>query len=200
MIQGRRDNTAKLSRSHEVEASPSGLVNVRGGKWTTYRKMAEDTLHFIAKRSPLDFILWRPAAPGEPSWESRWGSGRPGWHVECSAIALREVGPTIDLHGGGIDLLYPHHESVRVQCEAATGQPLARHWLHHSMVHFDGRKMSKSTGNLIFVHHLRERFDPAAIRLALSIHHYRRPWNWTDDLLDEAAERRRPGVHRRVLA
>lgn len=141
------------------------------------------------KRNPLDFVLWRPAAPGEPAWEARWGSGRPGWHVECSAIALRELGPTIDLHGGGIDLLYPHHESVRVQCEAATGQPFVRHWLHQSMVHFGGRKMSKSTGNLVFVHDLRERFEAPAIRLALSVHHYRRPWNWTDDLLDEAAER-----------
>ena len=81
------------------------------------------------KRHPLDFVLWRPAQAGEPAWEARWGRGRPGWHVECSAIALRELGPTIDLHGGGIDLLYPHHESVRVQCEVATGQPFVRHWL-----------------------------------------------------------------------
>jgi len=141
------------------------------------------------KRNPLDFVLWRPADPGEPSWGARWGTGRPGWHVECSAIALRELGPTIDLHGGGIDLLYPHHESVRVQCEAATGTTFVRHWLHQSMVHLDGRKMSKSDGNLIFVRDLRERFEPAAIRLALSIHRYRRPWNWTDALLVEAEER-----------
>ena len=141
------------------------------------------------KRNPLDFILWRPATAGEPSWEARWGSGRPGWHVECSAIALRELGPTIDLHGGGIDLLYPHHESVRVQCEAATGQRFVRHWLHQSMVHLGGRKMSKSTGNLVFVHELRARVEAPAIRLALSIHHYRRPWNWTAGLLDEAVDR-----------
>lgn len=141
------------------------------------------------KRNPLDFVLWRPADPGEPWWGARWGTGRPGWHVECSAIALRELGPTIDLHGGGIDLLYPHHESVRVQCEAATGTTFVRHWLHQSMVHLDGRKMSKSDGNLIFVRDLRERFEPAAIRLALSIHRYRRPWNWTDALLVEAEER-----------
>ncbi len=141
------------------------------------------------KRNPLDFVLWQPAAPGEPSWDARWGNGRPGWHVECSAIALREFGPTIDLHGGGIDLLYPHHESVRVQCEAASGQPFVRHWLHQSMVHLGGRKMSKSDGNLIFVHELRDRVEAAAIRLALSIHHYRRPWNWTDAVLREAQER-----------
>ncbi|MEM8708325.1 MAG: cysteine--tRNA ligase [Actinomycetota bacterium] len=142
-----------------------------------------------AKRNPLDFVLWRPSADGEPSWEARWGSGRPGWHIECSALALRELGPTIDLHGGGVDLLYPHHESCRAQCEAATGQPFVRHWMHQSMVHLDGRKMSKSTGNLVFVSDLRQRHDAAAIRLALLLHHYRRPWNWTDDLLDDAAER-----------
>ncbi len=141
------------------------------------------------KRNPLDFVLWQPSAAGEPSWDARWGKGRPGWHVECSAIALRELGPTIDLHGGGIDLLYPHHESVRVQCEAATGTTFVRHWLHQAMVHCNGRKMSKSDGNLIFVHELRERYEPAAIRLALSIHHYRRPWNWTDTLLPEAEAR-----------
>ncbi|MEM9466515.1 MAG: cysteine--tRNA ligase [Actinomycetota bacterium] len=142
-----------------------------------------------AKRHPLDFVLWRPSGPGEPSWEARWGSGRPGWHVECSALALRELGPTIDLHGGGVDLLYPHHESCRAQSEAATGQPFVRHWMHQAMVHLDGRKMSKSTGNLIFVGDLRERYDAMAIRLALSVHHYRRPWNWNDDLLVEAEER-----------
>jgi L-cysteine:1D-myo-inositol 2-amino-2-deoxy-alpha-D-glucopyranoside ligase len=134
-------------------------------------------------------VLWRPSGPGEPSWEARWGSGRPGWHVECSALALHELGPTIDLHGGGVDLLYPHHECCRAQSEAVTGQPFVRHWMHQAMVHLDGRKMSKSTGNLVFVGDLRERFEGAAIRLALGVHHYRRPWNWTDDLLDEAEER-----------
>ena len=141
------------------------------------------------KRNPLDFVLWRPSAPGEPSWEARWGSGRPGWHVECSALALHELGPTIDLHGGGVDLLYPHHECCRAQSEAVTGQPFVRHWMHQAMVHLDGRKMSKSTGNLIFVGDLRERHEGAAIRLALSVHHYRRPWNWTHGLLTEAEDR-----------
>ncbi len=141
------------------------------------------------KRHPLDFVLWRPSQPGEPSWEARWGSGRPGWHIECSALALRELGPTIDLHGGGVDLLYPHHECCRAQSEAVTGQPFARHWMHQAMVHVDGRKMSKSTGNLVFVADLRQRHEGAAIRLALSVHHYRRPWNWTDGLLGEAEAR-----------
>lgn len=152
------------------------------------REWGEDPSN-AAKRNPLDFVLWRPSGDGEPSWDARWGSGRPGWHVECSALALRELGPTIDLHGGGSDLLYPHHEFVRAQSEAMTGAPFVRHWLHQSMVHLDGRKMSKSTGNLVFVADLRERHDPAAIRLALLLHHYRRPWNWRDELLDDAAER-----------
>jgi L-cysteine:1D-myo-inositol 2-amino-2-deoxy-alpha-D-glucopyranoside ligase len=142
-----------------------------------------------AKRDPLDFVLWRPSGTGEPAWESRWGRGRPGWHIECTALALRELGETIDLHGGGVDLLYPHHECVNAQSEAATGEPFVRHWLHQSMVHLDGRKMSKSTGNLVFVHELRGQVPAMAIRLALMIHHYRRPWNWTDSLLDEAIVR-----------
>lgn len=142
-----------------------------------------------AKRDPLDFVLWRPSAPGEPAWESRWGSGRPGWHIECSALALRELGETIDLHGGGVDLLYPHHECVNAQSEAAIGGRFVTHWLHQSMVHLDGRKMSKSTGNLVFVHDLRDQVPAMAIRLALMIHHYRRPWNWDDSLLDEAIVR-----------
>ena len=141
------------------------------------------------KRDPLDFLMWRPSGAGEPAWESRWGPGRPGWHIECTALALRELGATIDLHGGGIDLLYPHHECVRAQSEAATGEPFVKHWLHQSMVYLNGRKMSKSTQNLVFVHELRSQYDPMAIRLALSAHHYRRPWNWSDQLMSDAAER-----------
>ena len=141
------------------------------------------------KRNPLDFVLWRPSDDGEPAWEAQWGRGRPGWHIECSALALRELGPTIDLHGGGVDLLFPHHESCRAQSEAVTGQSFVRHWLHQAMVHCGGRKMSKSTGNLVFVGDLRERHDAAAIRLALLLHRYRRPWNWHDDLLVDAEAR-----------
>ncbi len=141
------------------------------------------------KRDPLDFLMWRPSGAGEPAWESRWGPGRPGWHIECTALALRELGATIDLHGGGMDLLYPHHECVRAQSEAATGEPFVKHWLHQSMVYLNGRKMSKSTRNLVFVHELRSQYDPMAIRLALSAHHYRRPWNWSEQLMSDAAER-----------
>jgi L-cysteine:1D-myo-inositol 2-amino-2-deoxy-alpha-D-glucopyranoside ligase len=141
------------------------------------------------KRDPLDFVLWQPSHPGEPAWESPWGKGRPGWHVECSALVLRELGTTIDLHGGGDDLVYPHHECERAQSEAATGEPLTRHWLHQAMVHYDGHKMSKSLGNLVFVAELCEKADPRAVRLALAAHHYRTPWEWHPFELDAASAR-----------
>jgi L-cysteine:1D-myo-inositol 2-amino-2-deoxy-alpha-D-glucopyranoside ligase len=138
------------------------------------------------KRHRLDFVLWKPALDREPSWESPWGRGRPGWHVECSALALRELGPTIDLHGGGTDLIYPHHECVLAQSEAATREPFVRHWLHQAMVKLGSDKMAKSTGNLVFVADLFDRAEPAAVRLALLGQHYRRSWTWTDELLDDA--------------
>ena len=141
------------------------------------------------KRHPLDFVMWRRSEPGEPEWESVWGSGRPGWHVECSALALRELGWTIDLHGGGADLIYPHHECERAQSECATGEPFVRHWMHQALVHYRGEKMSKSRGNLVFVRDLRERTDPRAIRLALLSQQYRHAYEWCDELLDAAEQR-----------
>jgi L-cysteine:1D-myo-inositol 2-amino-2-deoxy-alpha-D-glucopyranoside ligase len=141
------------------------------------------------KRDPLDFVLWQPSHPSEPAWESPWGRGRPGWHVECSALALRELGTTIDLHGGGTDLIYPHHECERAQSEGATGEPFVRHWLHQAMVHLDGQKMSKSIGNLVFVDDLLHQADGRAVRLALSAHHYRVPWEWHPAMLATAAVR-----------
>jgi L-cysteine:1D-myo-inositol 2-amino-2-deoxy-alpha-D-glucopyranoside ligase len=141
------------------------------------------------KRDPLDFVLWQPSAEGEPAWESLWGPGRPGWHIECSALALRELDTTIDLHGGGSDLIFPHHECEAAQSEAATGQRFVRHWMHQAMVRMGGEKMSKSLGNLVFVSDLLKSFDPRAIRLACIQHHYRHSWEWTDDLMPEAAER-----------
>ncbi len=141
------------------------------------------------KRDPLDFVLWHPSADDEPSWETMWGPGRPGWHIECSALALRELGTTIDLHGGGSDLIFPHHECERAQSEAATGEPFVRHWLHGPMVHMNGKKMSKSLGNLVFIDKLREAFDPRAIRLAIIEHHYRDDWSWDDELMPRAVAR-----------
>ncbi|MGH9170173.1 MAG: cysteine--tRNA ligase [Acidimicrobiales bacterium] len=141
------------------------------------------------KNDPLDFVLWQPSADDEPAWDSLWGKGRPGWHIECSALAMRELGPTIDLHGGGSDLVFPHHECEAAQSEAATGQPFVRHWLHCGMVKLGGVKMSKSLGNLVFVRTLVEAHEPPAVRLALLAHHYREAWDFDGSLLDNAARR-----------
>jgi L-cysteine:1D-myo-inositol 2-amino-2-deoxy-alpha-D-glucopyranoside ligase len=141
------------------------------------------------KRDPLDFVLWQPSLDDEPAWESLWGPGRPGWHIECSALCLRELDTTIDLHGGGADLIFPHHECEAAQSEAATGQPLVRHWMHQAMVHMDGEKMSKSLGNLVFVSDLAEEFDPRAIRLGVIGHHYRDAWEWNGTIMPTAQER-----------
>ncbi len=150
------------------------------------------------KDDPLDFVLWQPSADDEPAWESLWGPGRPGWHIECSALALRELGTTIDLHGGGADLIYPHHECEAAQSEAATGDPFVRHWMHQAMVGMDGEKMSKSLGNLVFVSELRKVWDPRTVRLGIIAHHYRHPWDWDGDVMPIAAARlarwQAPGV------
>lgn len=141
------------------------------------------------KRDPLDFVLWQPSAPDEPAWESLWGPGRPGWHIECSALALRELDTTIDLHGGGSDLIFPHHECEAAQSEAATGVPFVRHWMHQAMVRMDGEKMSKSLGNLVFISELRKTYDTRAIRLGIVAHHYRDSWSWNDEIMPVAADR-----------
>jgi L-cysteine:1D-myo-inositol 2-amino-2-deoxy-alpha-D-glucopyranoside ligase len=141
------------------------------------------------KRDPLDFVLWQPSAPDEPAWESLWGPGRPGWHIECSALALRELGTTVDLHGGGTDLIFPHHECEAAQSEAVTGEPFVRHWLHVGMVCLGGEKMSKSLGNLVFVGDLLKEWDPTAVRLAILGQRYRDSWEWTDDLMPAATAR-----------
>ena len=140
-------------------------------------------------RNPLDFVLWQASADGEPSWDSPFGPGRPGWHIECSAMAMAALGETIDLHGGGNDLTFPHHECEAAQSEAANGQPFARHWMHVGMVAYEGTKMSKSLGNLVFVRNLRHMHDPRAIRLALMAHHYRGGFEWFDYDIDDAITR-----------
>ena len=141
------------------------------------------------KRDALDFVLWQPSLEDEPSWESRWGAGRPGWHIECSALAIRELGETIDVHGGGRDLAFPHHECEAAQSESVTGRPFVKHWMHVGLVGLDGVKMSKSLGNLVFVHELAQRSEPSAVRLALLDHHYRADWQWRDELLAHAQSR-----------
>jgi L-cysteine:1D-myo-inositol 2-amino-2-deoxy-alpha-D-glucopyranoside ligase len=139
------------------------------------------------QRNPLDFILWQPSLDDEPSWPSPWGPGRPGWHIECSAMSKGTLGPTLDLHGGGSDLIFPHHECSRAQSEAANGVTFVNHWMHAGMVAYKGTKMSKSLGNLVFVSELVKTADPRAIRLALMRHHYRSDWEWFDSDIDTAS-------------
>jgi L-cysteine:1D-myo-inositol 2-amino-2-deoxy-alpha-D-glucopyranoside ligase len=160
------------SISHYDESTMIAFAKERGGN-------VDDP----NKRNPLDFVLWHPSLADEPAWDTLWGAGRPGWHIECSALALRELGTTIDLHGGGSDLIFPHHECERAQSEAATGVSFARHWMHVAMVSMDGHKMSKSRGNLVFVDKLRSVHDPRVIRLGLIEHHYRIEWEWDDQLM-----------------
>ena len=129
---------------------------------------------------PLDFVLWMPSAPDEPSWGSPFGPGRPGWHIECSAMGMAALGSTIDIHGGGGDLVFPHHECEIAQSESITGKRFASYWVHASLVAYQGTKMSKSLGNLVFVSDLRQQIDPRAIRLALMAHHYGTDYEWFD--------------------
>jgi cysteinyl-tRNA synthetase len=133
------------------------------------------------KRDPRDFALWKAAKPGEPSWPSPWGPGRPGWHIECSAMAMRYLGEAFDLHGGGQDLTFPHHECEIAQSEAATGKPFARYWLHNGLVNLGSEKMSKSLGNILTIEGLLRRHDPEALRLYLLQTHYRNPVEFAEE-------------------
>jgi len=139
------------------------------------------------KRHPLDFILWQAQAPGEPAWPSPWGPGRPGWHIECTTMATYFLGNTVDIHGGGADLIFPHHESEIAQTEGATGQaPFVRFWMHTAMVRHEGEKMSKSLGNLVMVQDLRQTWSAGALRLYLANHHYREAWSHDPAELEQA--------------
>jgi cysteinyl-tRNA synthetase len=147
----------------------------------------------VGKEHPLDFTLWKAAKPGEPYWESPWGQGRPGWHIECSAMSLKYLGETLDIHGGGRDLIFPHHENEIAQSECFTGiTPFVKHWMHNGLVQLGEEKMSKSLGNLITVKEALERFSPDALRLFVLSSHYRSPLTFSEEGV-EAAER---GVER----
>jgi L-cysteine:1D-myo-inositol 2-amino-2-deoxy-alpha-D-glucopyranoside ligase len=141
------------------------------------------------KRHPLDFVLWQASTAGEPSWPSPWSDGRPGWHIECTVMSTGALGHPIDIHGGGDDLIYPHHESEIAQAEAAGVAPYVRHWVHVAMVNLDGVKMSKSLGNLVFVRDLAGRVPGAAVRLLLASHHYRTSWSYADAEVHAAGAR-----------
>ncbi len=139
------------------------------------------------KRDALDFALWKAAKPGEPSWESPWGPGRPGWHLECSAMSEKYLGQPFDLHGGGEDLIFPHHENEIAQSEGAAGKPFVRHWVHHAFVRINDEKMSKSLGNFLTIEEILKRMAPEALRLFLVGTHYRSPLDFTEQGLADAA-------------
>jgi len=139
-----------------------------------------------AKRDPLDFVLWKAAKPGEPSWPSPWGDGRPGWHIECSAMSTECLGAHFDIHGGGMDLQFPHHENEIAQSEGATGEHFVNYWIHNGFVQVDEEKMSKSLGNFFTVREILQRYQPEEVRYFILSSHYRSPLNYSDDNLDKA--------------
>jgi len=150
------------------------------------------------KKNPLDFALWKAAKPGEPKWPSPWGEGRPGWHIECSAMSMKYLGETFDIHGGGTDLIFPHHENEIAQSEGATGKPFARYWFHVGLVNFAGDKMSKSLGNVVRILELLKLYDAETIRYWAVSAHYRKPLDFSFESMD-AAERSLDGLYRWIF-
>lgn len=140
------------------------------------------------KENPLDFTLWKRAKPGEPKWGSPWGEGRPGWHTECVVLSRKHLGETFDIHAGGNDLVFPHHENEIAQAEGATGKPFARFWLHNGMLTFTGEKMSKSLGNFAYAHEVLQQFGPETVRYFYLSHHYRKPLDYAQEGLEAAAK------------
>jgi len=138
------------------------------------------------KRNPLDFALWKASKPGEPFWESPWGKGRPGWHIECSVMSQKYLGETFDIHGGGRDLTFPHHENEIAQSEAATGKPFVRYWIHNGFVNINKEKMSKSLGNILTIKEILIEWHPEVLRLFFLSHHYRSPVDYSEDSFTEA--------------
>lgn len=138
------------------------------------------------KEDPLDFAVWKSAKPGEPSWESPWGAGRPGWHIECSAMSMHHLGETIDIHSGGQDLIFPHHENERAQSMGCTGKPFVKYWLHNGFLTIDKEKMSKSLGNFFTIDQVLEKYAAAVVRFYLLSAHYRHPLDYSDAVLEEA--------------
>lgn len=174
-----------------------GDVYFRTGRFSEYGKLSHQPLDDLQagarveinekKEHPLDFALWKAAKPGEVAWASPWGEGRPGWHIECSAMALKFLGEQIDIHAGGTDLVFPHHENEIAQSECYTGKVFARYWLHNGMLNINNEKMSKSLGNFLLARDLVQKFGGQLIRFFMLLGHYRNPINFSDDLLEQAA-------------
>ncbi|MFN7133166.1 MAG: cysteine--tRNA ligase, partial [Myxococcales bacterium] len=186
-----------IERGHAYASGGDVYFAVRG--FEGYGKLSKRNLDDLEagarvepgelKRDPLDFALWKAAKPGEPFWESPWGKGRPGWHIECSAMSAKYLGETFDLHAGGKDLIFPHHENEIAQSEAASGKPFARYWTHCGFVQVDNEKMSKSLGNFFTIRDVLQSFDAEALRYFLLGTHYRNPINFSDVALADAEKR-----------
>ena len=170
---GVEDSEVGRKRASTADGSVAAKALLSAGDW---RK----------KQYPLDFALWKAAKTGEPAWESPWGNGRPGWHIECSAMVRERLGETIDLHVGGNDLTFPHHENEIAQSEAVTGKPLANYWLHNGMIIVEGKKMSKSLGNFVTIRELLDKYEPMAVRLFILQTQYRKPVDFTESALATA--------------
>lgn len=173
-----------------------GDVYFRTKKFQEYGKLSHQSIDDLRlgarievgekKQDPLDFALWKAAKPGEVYWESPWGKGRPGWHIECSAMAREYLGDTIDIHAGGQDLTFPHHENEIAQSESLTGKPFANYWMHNGYINIDNEKMSKSLGNFVLVHDIITQHDPNVLRFFMLSVHYRHPINYSEELLNNA--------------
>lgn len=173
-----------------------GSVYFSTKKFREYGKLSKQPLEDLEagaridisehKRDAMDFALWKAQKPGEPAWESPWGMGRPGWHIECSAMANKYLGETIDLHSGGQDLIFPHHENEIAQSECANGKPFAHYWMHNGYININNQKMSKSLGNFFTVRDIRKKYDSEVVRFFMLSAHYRNPINFADTLMDQA--------------
>ncbi len=190
------DMIEELSRRRLAYQAASGDVNYAVRRFPGYGKLSGKTLDELragervevdgAKEDPLDFVLWKQAKPEEPKWPSRWGDGRPGWHIECSAMSRALLGQQFDIHGGGQDLQFPHHENEIAQSEGATGKPFVKYWMHNGFVRVDEEKMSKSLGNFFTVREVLKKYDAEVVRFFILRAHYRSPLNYSDAQLDEA--------------
>jgi cysteinyl-tRNA synthetase len=177
---------------YEIE----GDVYFEVGKFKSYGKLSGKNIEELQsgarvevddrKKIPLDFALWKASKPGEPAWDCPWGKGRPGWHIECSAMSQHFLGETFDIHGGGADLIFPHHENEIAQAEGATGKPFVHYWIHNGFVNINQEKMSKSLGNIFTIREILENYHPEVIRLFLLSHHYRSPVDFSDQSLKDA--------------
>jgi cysteinyl-tRNA synthetase len=174
---------------YDISSFP-GYLGLSGRKLDDMQAGASERVDATdAKRHPMDFALWKSAKPGEPAWDSPWGPGRPGWHIECSTMSAKYLGDVFDIHGGGADLIFPHHENERAQSWAASGKDFVRYWMHNGFVQVDKEKMSKSLGNFFTIRDVIERFHPESLRYFLMTTHYRSPINFTDSAIDEAENR-----------